>query len=298
MVDASDLAIGAQLEQLHNGYWVPIASFSRKLSSTETKYSTFDRKLLAAYQAVRHFRHFVEGKSFTLYTDHKPLAFALSNNVNRSPHQSRHLSFIAEFTFDIRHVKGKFKVVADALSRIYTITLPRIDFRQLANDQAASQEIAAYQTSITNLFLRDILFGDVSLLCDMSLGKPRPVLAKEWTYRIFQAIHSLAHAGPRHTQRAIADRYVWHGLKRDIRRWCRECQSCQAAKVHRHIRAPLFHRSQPTGRFHSIHVNLVGPLPPSEGMTYLFTIIDRFTRWPEAIPFPDAKTSTCTNGLI
>ena len=33
-------------------------------------------------------------------------------------------------------------------------------------------------------------------------------------------------------------------------------------------------------------------------MTYLFTIIDRFTRWPEAIPLPDAKTPTCTNALI
>ena len=84
--------------------------------------------------------------------------------------------------------------------------------------QAASQEVAAYRTAITNLFLRDIPFGDVSLLCDISLGKPRPVIPKEWTYRVFQAIHSLADAGPRPTQRAIADRYVWHGLKRDIRR--------------------------------------------------------------------------------
>ena len=33
-------------------------------------------------------------------------------------------------------------------------------------------------------------------------------------------------------------------------------------------------------------------------MTYLFTIINRFTRWPEAIPLPDAKTPTCTNALI
>ena len=142
-VDASDLAIKAQLEQLHHGYWKPIAFFSRKLSSTKMKYSTFDRELLAAYQAVHHFRHFVEGKPFTLYTDHKPLTFALSNNAN-SPRQSRHLSFIAEFTSDIRHVKRKFNVVADTLSRINTITLPPIDFRQLANDQAASQEIAAY----------------------------------------------------------------------------------------------------------------------------------------------------------
>ena len=122
------LTIGAQLDQLHNGYWVPIAFFSRKLSSAEKKYSTFDRELLAAYQAVRHFRHFVEGKPFTLYTDHKPLTFALSNNADRSPRQSRHLSFIAEFTSDIRHAKGKFNVVADTLSRINTITEPPIDF--------------------------------------------------------------------------------------------------------------------------------------------------------------------------
>ena len=180
------------------------------------KYSTFDRELLAAYQAVRHFRNFVEVKPFTLYTDHKPLTFALSNNVDRSPRPSRHLLFIAEFTSDIRHVKGKFNVVADTLSRINTVPLPPIDFRQLANDQAASQEIAAYRTSITNLFLRDIPFSDVSLLCDMSLGKPRLVLPKEWTYIVFQTIHSLAHAGPRPTQRAIPDHYVWHGLKRDI----------------------------------------------------------------------------------
>ena len=33
-------------------------------------------------------------------------------------------------------------------------------------------------------------------------------------------------------------------------------------------------------------------------MTYLFTIIDCFTRWPEAIPTPDSKTTTCARALI
>ena len=54
----------------------------------------------------------------------------------------------------------------------------------------------------------------------------------------------------------------------------------------------------PTGRFLSLHVDLVGPLPPSEGMTYLFTIIDCFTRWPEAIPIPDAIATSCVRALI
>ncbi|GFN78285.1 Pol polyprotein [Plakobranchus ocellatus] len=33
-------------------------------------------------------------------------------------------------------------------------------------------------------------------------------------------------------------------------------------------------------------------------MTYLFTVIDRFTRWPEAVPLPDAQASTCATALL
>ena len=33
-----------------------------------------------------------------------------------------------------------------------------------------------------------------------------------------------------------------------------------------------------------VHIDLVGPLPPSRGFTYLLTCVDRFSRWPEAIP--------------
>ena len=75
--DASDTAVGAVLQQEVNGTWHPISYFSRKLKAAESRYSTFDRELLAVYLAIRHFRHFVEGREFFICTDHKPLIYAL-----------------------------------------------------------------------------------------------------------------------------------------------------------------------------------------------------------------------------
>ena len=297
-VDASNKAIGAQLEQRQHGHWVPIAFFSRKLSPAEQKYSAFDRELLAAFSAIKHFRHFVEGRSFTLFTDHKPLTYVFGNDVDRSPRQTRHLSFIAEFTTDVQHVKGKFNVVADSLSRIDAVALPTIDYQALASDQAASEEIAAYKTAVTSLVFEYVPFRGVPVLCDISTGTPRPVIPRKWTRPVFESIHCLSHTGVRPTQRAVAARFVWHGLQRDVRRWCRECHACQSSKVHRHVRAPLVTRDPPDGRFLSLHVDIVGPLPVCEGMEYLFTVIDRFTRWPEAIPLPNCRAETCAKAFI
>ena len=107
MTDASDVAVGAVLQQYINGEWCPIAYFSKTLKPAETRYSTFDRELLAIYLAIKHFRYFVEGRKFHGLTDHKTLTYALASRTDRhSPRQARHLDFISQFTADIRHVKG------------------------------------------------------------------------------------------------------------------------------------------------------------------------------------------------
>lgn len=46
------------LQQHIEGSWHPISFFSKKMTSTEKRYSTFDRELLAVYLAIKHFKTF------------------------------------------------------------------------------------------------------------------------------------------------------------------------------------------------------------------------------------------------
>ena len=103
------------MQQRSWGGWLPLAFFSKKLSATEMRYSTFDRELLAIYLALCHFRFLLEGRKFHILTDHNPLVTALQClSPPWSARQQRHLSYISEFTSNIRHVPGVSNVVADS----------------------------------------------------------------------------------------------------------------------------------------------------------------------------------------
>ena len=73
-------------------------------------------------------------------------------------------------------------------------------------------------------------------------------------------------------------------MDNDITKWCKACLVCHKNKVLKHTRSPAQQIPIPTSRFSYIHVDLVGSLPRCNGENMLFTIIDRTTGWPEAIP--------------
>jgi len=302
ITDASDYGLGAALQQQIGNVTQPIAFFSRQLRKPELKYATYDKELLAIYLAIRHFRYFVEGRAFTVFTDHRPLTHAMAKVSDQwSARQQRHLSFISEYTTDIRHVAGEDNQAADALSRASIAALHGgIDFKEMAQVQQTDPEMHAYRTSVTDLRFEDVPVGNtgLTLLSDVSTGRQRPVVPESWRRRVFDAVHGLSHPAVRTTVRLVAAKFVWHGLSKQVREWARNCLDCQRSKIQRHTRAPLTPIAVPARRFDHVHIDLVGPLPPSQGFTHLLTVVDRFTRWPEAIPISDTSARSCARAFL
>ncbi|CAH2087564.1 unnamed protein product [Euphydryas editha] len=115
--DASNVALGAVLSQGPIGSDKPVAYASRTLSDTEARYSTIERECLAIVWAIKHFRPYLYGRKFIIYTDHKPLAW-LDSYKDTSSKFTRWRLRLQDFDYEIIYKKGNQNSNADALSRI------------------------------------------------------------------------------------------------------------------------------------------------------------------------------------
>ena len=116
--------------------------------------------------------------------------------------------------------------------------------------------------------------------------------------KIFDEIHSLGHYGGKASVKLLSSRYVWPKMRRDILKWVNECISCKKGKITTHNKAAVHKFPNSTGKFHEVHIDLVGPLPPNQGFKYLLTMVDRYTRWCEAIPLEDMTTERVMDAFV
>jgi hypothetical protein len=129
----------------------PVAYFSEKLSGLVLNYSTYDKELYPLVCILEPWQHYLWPKEFVIHSDHESLKHILSQGKWNRRH-AKWVEFIESFPYVIKHKKGKENVIADALSRRYTL-LTQLDCKIFDLDTTKTQ------------YINDADFKDVSLHC-------------------------------------------------------------------------------------------------------------------------------------
>ena len=318
--DACDYGIGSVLSQIQDGVEKPIAYASRQLKPSEKKYATVEKEALAVVFSIKHFRHYLLDKTFTVISDHRPLQW-LENQKDNNGRLGRWAILLAGTNYKIKYRPGRIHQNADCLSRL------RVSYVRIENSEIdiwASQAADPLCQAINNYFENGVLSekddkkrpiwaieielyfvknrilyrideptekSRRNILCQQVVLPLilRPTILKE----MHDSPLSGGHLAFLRTYLKIKTNYYWQTILPDIKEYCRTCETCIANSKSK-LRAYLFPHELAKAPFQIIGIDFLGPISPisPNGNNCICVMTDYFTKFVTAVALPDQTART------
>ncbi|UYV75794.1 hypothetical protein LAZ67_13001373, partial [Cordylochernes scorpioides] len=325
--DASGIVVGACLQQEVNGTVRPIAYYSKRLTGPEIRYYTIEKEAYAVVLSLQHFKHLLVGSRVEVHTDHKPITYN-KGSVYKNARLSRWAEIIQDFNVTFIYVPGKENTVADFLSRF-----PCEDDPNLSQDRRVVAAVVRDRRppllnsnqiwegllqekgwapginrlmkirpgSIERYNNREYRLQDKYLVTKNEKGtwvKVVPTGFREAVISYHHDIPTGGHFGIKKVMRRLKGDYYWPGMRTQVRKYVRRCESCQLSNqgVARAASAPHFRPEKP---FEHLALDFIGPLETTpRGYSSILTIVDLFTKFPILIPTKDQCVNTVVRALL
>jgi RNase H-like domain found in reverse transcriptase/Integrase zinc binding domain len=288
--DASDFALGATLLQDQGNGLQPVAYEGRKMTPAETRYITTDKENLGLVHALRTWRCYLEGRKFTVETDHHSLKW-LQTQPQLNRRQARWMELLASYDMDIIHKPGKLnrsdplsrreyeEPSPDAMVLLCNVNLSDASF----GDDFIERVKAAYNRKPMRDWDRNRSFRLVNGLwyTEGRLLIPDDDALKEEILRELHDAPAGGHFGVDKTVDSIARRFYWKNLRQDVQLYCSTCPVCQRAKHSNQLPAGLLQPLEtPSHSWEQVTLDLLMNLPTTtSGCNAAVVFVDRLTKY-------------------
>ena len=106
------------------------------------------------------------------------------------------------------------------------------------------------------------------------------------------------HLGVSRPVERVRQGFFWVGIKRDVRRYCRQCDACTGQRLPNGAPKVPMQQYQVGSPMSRIGIDIQGPFPKSKsGNTVILVIEDYFSKWVEAVPLPNQEAVTVAKAL-
>lgn len=303
--DASSKGIaGILLQKQSDNVLKPVAYFSRKTSKEESLYHSFELETLAVVESLRRFRVYLAGIHFHVVTD----CVAVRQTFEKKdllPRVARWWLSIQEYDMDITHKPGVCHKHVDALSRtpVEVCVLDLLDWVVCLQTQDCS--IRLIRQKLENNEADPDIKNNYTLLDgkvyrNLGNGELRIVVPKAARWNVMRKYHDdIGHPGLKRCDALIKQECWFPKMTRCIRKYVNSCLDClfkrgQYGKSEGQLH-PIEKVAEP---MHTLHIDHLGPFCKSgNGMSYLFVIVDSFTKFIWAKPTKTTKSAEAEQKL-